>query len=206
MSTTRPSLSERHSELSQRVILDAAVELLERAPVTELSVRAVARNAGISERTVFRYFTTRDDLLDALAQEVSRRLELPPDPTSLGELLEYPDAIFSRFEATAAMTKAVLHSELYHRVRRTDAERRGVVIRKLLDSIAPKRPERQRRLAAANIRYHLIASTWHYYRFYFGLSLEESVDCAKMAIVQAIAALGVHVKLPNDRAGGDTKQ
>ena len=52
----------------------------------------------------------------------------------------------------------------------------------------------ERRLAAANIHYHITASTWHYYRFYFGLSLEDSVDCARMAIRQALAALGV--KLP----------
>lgn len=193
MSTPRRSLSERHSDLSQRVILDAAVELLEGAPVSELSVRAVAKRAGISERTVFRYFATRDDLLDAVAQEVARRLELPPDPTNVKELLEYPMAIYQRFEATAAMTKAVLHSELYHRVRLSDAERRGVAIRKLLDSVAPKRSEHERKLASANIRYHIIASTWHYFRTYFGLSLEDCIECAELAIAQALEGLGVNV-------------
>ena len=74
--------------------------------------------------------------------------------------------------------------------------------RNLLDSIASKPPERERRPAAANIRYHIIASTWHYYRFYFGLSLEDSVDCAKMAIMQAIAALGV--KLPGAKSAAWT--
>jgi AcrR family transcriptional regulator len=191
MSTAKPSLSERHSDLSQRVILDAAVELLERASVTDLSVRAVAKHAGISERTVFRHFATRAELLDVVAEEVSRRLKLPPDPTSLDELLDYPQAVYARFEATAALTKTVLHSELYHRVRSADAERRRAAIHRVLDSIAPGRPERERKLASANIHYHVIASTWHYYRVYFGLSLEDSVDCAKMAIVQAVAALGV---------------
>jgi AcrR family transcriptional regulator len=194
MSTPKPSLSERHSDLSQRVILDAAVELLERAPVAELSIRAIAKHAGISERTVFRHFATRDELLGAVAQEVSRRLKRPTDPRSLEELLNYPDAIYRRFEATAALIKAVLHSELYHRIRNADAEQRGAAVRKLLDSLAPKRPERERRLAAANIHYHITASTWHYYRFYFGLSLEDSVECARMAIGQATAALGI--KLP----------
>lgn len=208
MSTAKRSLSERHSDLSQRVILDAAVELLEHASVADLSVRAVARQATISERTVFRYFATRDDLLDAVAQEVSRRLKLPPDPTSVEELLSYPEALYARFEATAAMTKAVLHSELYHRVRRSDAERRGAAVRRLLDAMAPKCPERDRKLASANVHYHIIASTWHYYRFYFGLSLEESVDCAKMAIAQAIAALGVSLsktEAPATRAGSRSR-
>ncbi|HVS77037.1 MAG TPA: helix-turn-helix domain-containing protein [Steroidobacteraceae bacterium] len=199
MSTAKRSLSERHSDLSQRVILDAAVELLERASVSDLSVRAVARHAAISERTVFRHFATRDELLDAVAQEVSRRLQLPPEPASLEELLDYPDALYARFEAAAGMIKAVLHSELYHRVRRSEAERRGVAIRDLLDAIAPKCPERARRFATANVHYHLVATTWHYYRFYFGLSLEDSIACARMAIAQAIAALGV--SLPGTKSG-----
>jgi len=194
MSTPKASLSERHSDLSQRVILDAAVELLERAPVTELSVRAIARQAAISERTVFRYFATRDELLEAVAQDVARRLQRPPDPRSLEELLEYPDALYKRFEANAALIQAVLHSELYHRIRNADAEHRGLAVRKLLDSLATRRSERERRLAAANIHYHITASTWHYYRCYFGLSLDDSVECARMAIRQAISALGV--KLP----------
>jgi AcrR family transcriptional regulator len=191
MSIIKRSLASRHSDLTRRVILDGAVELLERAPVRELSVRAVARNAGTSERTVFRYFATRDELLDAVANEVSRRLDLPPHPSSVDELLEYPKAAYARFEATAALTKAALHSELYHRIRSADAERRGAAIRQLIDRVAPTRPERERKLTAANIRYYLIATTWHYYRFYFGLSLEESIECAQMAIAQALRGLGM---------------
>lgn len=190
MSTTRPSLSERHVELSQQLILDAAAELLEHASVAELSVRAVAKQAGIAERTVFRHFPTRDALLDAVAADVTRRLDLPPDPDSLEVLLEFPEVLYQRFEANAALTRAILHSELLHRVRGRDAERRGVAVRRLVDSLAPGRTERERKLATASIRYQIIASTWHYYRANFGLSLRESIDCAKLAIAQALSGLG----------------
>jgi glutathione S-transferase len=71
------------------------------------------------------------------------------------------------------------------------AERRGAAVRQLIDRVAPTRPERERKLTAANVRYYLIATTWHYYRFYFGLSLEESIECARMAIAQALEGLGV---------------
>jgi len=191
MSRALRSLTARHSDLTRSLIVDSAVELIEQAPVHELSVRAVARHARISERTVFRYFPTRDELLDAMAREVSHRLNMPADPTTVEELLAYPDVLYGRFEATAALTKAALHSELYHRIRGSDAERRGSVLRGLVDRLAPSRPESDRKLAAANIRYHLIATTWHYYRYYFGLSLEESVECARIAIVQALEWLGV---------------
>lgn len=196
MSSPPPSLAARHADLTQRVILDAAVELLEEAPVSELSVRAVAKRAGMSERTVFRYFAARDDLLDAVANEVSRRLETPPLPATLEELLQYPAAIYGRFEATAALTKAALHSELYHRIRDADGARRGISIRELIDRLAPGRSEKERMLTTANIHYHVVATTWHYYRFYFGFSLEDSIRSAEMAIEQALKALGIAISSP----------
>ncbi len=193
MSTPPPSLASRHSDLTQRLILEGCIELLERAPVTELSMRAVARHVGISERTVFRYFPARDELLDAVAQEASRRLDLPPHPTTVEELLAYPALAFARFEATAALTKAALHSELYDRIRTADAHDRGAAIRELVDRLAPARAERERKLAAANIRYFQIATTWHYFRFYFELSLEETIECSRSAILLTLKSLGVRV-------------
>jgi hypothetical protein len=86
-----------------------------------------------------------------------------------------------------------MHSELFHRIRTTDAERRGATIRALVDREAADRPERERRLAAANIHYHVVASTWRYYRFYFGFSLDDSVEAASMAIRQTLAGLGIAV-------------
>lgn len=194
MSMPPRSLASRHSDLTQRVILDGAVELLDVIPVGELTVRAIAKHAGISERTVFRYFATREDLLDAVAIEVARRLDEPPLPTSIEELLAYPQELYSRFEQMANLTKVALHSELYHRIRSADLDRRGDVIQALIDRLAPNSPEHERTLATANIRYYLIATTWHYYRFYFGFSLEDTIQCAKMAIGQSLQSLDV--KLP----------
>jgi AcrR family transcriptional regulator len=154
-------------------------------------VRAVSKRAEISERTVFRYFASRDELLDAIAAEMARRIGAPPNPTTVEALIAYPKAMFARFEATAALTQAALHSELYHRVRARDALDRGAAIRALIDRAAPDRPARERRLAAANFHYHVVATTWHYYRANFGFSLDDALECACMAIVQALEGLGI---------------
>lgn len=193
MSSTRTTLAARHADLTQRVILDAAVDLLETRSVGELSVRAVAKRADISERTVFRYFAAREDLLDAVAAEVARRTQAPPNPKSVAELLVYPEAIFARYEETATLTLAAMHSELFHRIRTNDAERRGRTIRALVDREAADRPEQERRLAAANIHYHVVATTWSYYRFNFGFSLDEAVEAAGMAIRQTLVGLGIDI-------------
>lgn len=183
---TVATLAERHSDLTQRLILEAAVQLLERLTVAELTVRAVAKQARISERTVFRYFPVREEFLDAIAAEVRANLNVPAPPTSLDELVAAPRALYEAFEAKQKLTMAALHTELFGRLRETQARERWDAVRKLIDRLAPERPEPQRRMAAANIRYYLSATTWHYYRFYFGFSLEDTIACADTAIRQTL--------------------
>jgi AcrR family transcriptional regulator len=154
-----------------------------------LTVRAVARNANMSERTVFRYFCSREELLDAVADEVRLRLDLPPPPTSLEELYAAPEALFRAFEARVNLTKAALHSEIFTRMRQTQAKDRWIAVARIIDELAPDRSRNERRIAAANIRYYLSATTWHYYRFYFEFDLKESTRCARAAIGAAIEAL-----------------
>lgn len=194
-----PSLASRHADLTQQAILDAAVALLEIAPFGELTVRAVAARAGMSERTVFRYFANREELLDALASEYTRRVGLPPYPTTIEGLLDYPGAMYARFEATQALTRATLHSELSHRIRGAHSARRVEAIRALLDRHAPKASAHERRIAAANIRYYLAATTWHYFRFYLDFSAEDTVQCACTAIAQSLVGLGIALQVKHRR-------
>lgn len=183
-----PSLKERQGAFTRQLILDAAVAQLE-AGTGVPTLRAVAQRANLAERTVFRYFASREELLDALAPEVSRRMELPPLPRAPGDLVDAPRALYRAFESHVLLTKAALHSELYERIRETTARERWNAVKALLDEWAPAAGERERKLAAANIRYVLSASSWHYYRFYFAFSLADSVAAATQVVRLALADL-----------------
>jgi AcrR family transcriptional regulator len=185
------SLVERHNELTRQLIVTTAVELLTEAPFADLSAQTIADRAGISRRTVFRQFEGRESLLQAIAREVVERLDLPPEPNTAEELLEYPAALFRQFERHSELTGAALNSELYEHVRGITRKRRGESIDQLIEAIAADRPLDERRRAAANIQYHLVATAWHYYRFHFGLPLSETIDCARTAIRDILAGLGV---------------
>jgi AcrR family transcriptional regulator len=190
MSTVKTlSLADRQTDLTRRLILDTASEMLERTSVGELTVRAVAKRANISERTVFRYFATREAFLDGVAEAVREKMALPPAPSTVEELLAAPRALYSRFEAVRELTRAALHTELFHRMRETQAKVRWTAVQAIVDGLAPRRSERERRLAAANVRFYLAASTWHYFRFYFRFSLEDSIACAELAIRQSLDGL-----------------
>jgi len=179
------------SGATERRILDAALRVLEAHSVSQLTVRAVAQKAGVSERTIFRYFATREALLDAIAAAVTRKLALPDPPSSIEQIVAAPRALYTAFEARRRLTRAALHSEIFEHMRLAQAQERWQAVRAVLDAHAPRRSEQERRIAATNIRYLLSATTWNYYRFYFGFSLEETIECAETAIRQSLAGIGV---------------
>ncbi len=183
------SLVERHTDATQKIILASAIELLEQSSVGELTVRATAKRAGISERTVFRYIASRNEFLDAVADEVTRTLQLPPIPLEIEALLTYPKDLYTCFEERADLAKAALHTEMFKRLREGPGVERWQAIQTLIDAHAPHRSDHDRKIAAANIRYYLAATTWHYYRFYFGFTLEDAIASAQLVIKQSIDGL-----------------
>jgi AcrR family transcriptional regulator len=190
MSTvTSTSSSTRHTELSRRVILDAALELLETVGFSRLTMRAVSRHAGVAERTVFRYFATRDEFLDAIADAASLRLSTPPPPRTIDELRVAPHELYRAFETRQGLVSACTHPELADRIRASVARTRWSAVRKLVDEHAPHAPVALRKVVATNICYYLIATTWNYYRFHFKLSLADTIACAESAIAASLDQL-----------------
>jgi AcrR family transcriptional regulator len=56
-------------------ILEAAVHVLGRRGLTDLSVESICKVAGISRATLYRYFGNKDDLLDAVGEFICRGFE-----------------------------------------------------------------------------------------------------------------------------------
>lgn len=57
---TSPGLRERRRRDTLREVSDAAIELFERKGVTETTIDDIAATAGISQRTFFRYYATKE--------------------------------------------------------------------------------------------------------------------------------------------------
>ena len=174
---------------TERLIIESALAVLADDSFNGLTVRAVARKGGMSERTIFRYFATREEFLDAVAREFTRILNMPPAPQTLDELRMMPRRLYTGFEPHAKLISAVFHTEIFPRMKAGAAQQRWIGIGKLLDREFRKAPPRARKIAAANIRYFLSGASWHYYRFVFRFDLEETIACAETAIRQSLAAL-----------------
>jgi AcrR family transcriptional regulator len=183
------TLKDRHNAITRELILESAVDELEEGAAEALTMRNIARRSNIAERTLFRHFSTREELLDALAVSVAKRLGAPALTMDVARLPDAVQELYNAFEAHANLAKAALHGELFHRIRETVARERWTAVKTLVDKAAPHLSEHDRRLTAANIRFVLSATSWHYYRFYFGLNLQHSIEAARLVIEQALQGL-----------------
>ncbi len=70
----RPALTDEQRRANRRKIRDAAARLYNKNGVTNVSVRAIAEQAGVSVGTVYAHFGSLSELLQSLWREPARRL------------------------------------------------------------------------------------------------------------------------------------
>src|SRR3979409_903782 len=85
-----PNATYHHGDL-RTACVDAALELLEEGGATALSLRAVARRAGVSPAAPYRHYADREALVSAVAavgyQELAERLAaVHPEPATAAQL------------------------------------------------------------------------------------------------------------------------
>lgn len=79
-------------------ILDALVEVILEGGLPGFSVQEVADRAGVSHRTVYRHFPTRESLLQGLVGAVDERMAALGGVAELTDLDQLPSAAFVNFE------------------------------------------------------------------------------------------------------------
>ncbi len=84
------TLRDQHTGLTRDLILDALTRLVLEEGVHDFSVQRVAELAGVSHRTIYRHFASREDLLEALAIRLASQM---PRELSSYDACEVRDAI-----------------------------------------------------------------------------------------------------------------
>jgi AcrR family transcriptional regulator len=86
MDTDKTSLRHRHSELTRELILRTVATMLEEGGAGELVVPEVARRAGVSLRTVYRHFPSRDELIAAAGEWIGVHVLAAGMPERIDEI------------------------------------------------------------------------------------------------------------------------
>ena len=122
---------EKKAEETRKQILDAALGLLGEDD-QELSLNAVAKAAGVAERTLFRHFATKEELLDAVWQQFNVELALDQFPASEEELLEKLPRNFAILDKYQPLVYGYLFSKQGRELRRRANPKRRLEIRQCL--------------------------------------------------------------------------
>jgi len=126
------SLREQHAEATRVRILSAVAELLEAGQPEELTVPRVAAASGVSLRTIYRYYPTRDNLVEAAGRWIGYELFGHPWPADLDAVADDFELQCANFDERPGLVRALALSQLgrevrgYRRRQRLKAIRRGL--------------------------------------------------------------------------------
>lgn len=153
-------LRDRLSQTTRDVIVDALIAQLLETGAYDLTYFALARRAGVSVRTIYRHFPTRDDLLDELSRRVNAVVAIKEIPRNRESTVALVRTLFATFEKNAPIVGAQIQAGLAGKVRARARQKRVNVVEHVFTAAMPNLPAERRRAAAGVISVLLSANTW----------------------------------------------
>jgi len=153
-------LRDRQTGETRSLILEALGAELAAGSVEDFSVARLARRAGVSERTVYRHFQTREALLDGLSEWYNERVTDFPADVTADAIAPTIAQVFADFDTHESLARAVLASpggrEMRERARAARLARLDAALTPLLERADPERAADARALIFALCSAH----TW----------------------------------------------
>ena len=169
-------------ERTRARILAAAVELLADEGLEELKIPALARRAGVSVRTVYVHFATKDALLEAIAERLDELVGALTYPQRADDLPAFAVGFFEGFDRNEHLFTAAARTKPGREV---SARRRGKRIEDmeaaLAQELAGLDPLADRQALAAIYVIHA-AGSWRAMKDYFGLTGAQAGEATAWAI------------------------
>jgi autotransporter translocation and assembly factor TamB len=177
--TRRDAEARRRREL----ILDAVIAALARHD--ELSVPVLAKAAGVSVPTVYRYFPTREALMDAAQEAIGARLGRPDWPASPEDFGARVEDRYRWFDANGVLIRAILASPLGGEVFASVQRRREQVIKRSMAARVSHLASAQARAVIAVVSMLDDAHTWRQLRVLGHLyALRRPVDATSVTVTK----------------------
>ena len=130
----RPALRERQKHETREQIIDAVHALLTEDHPATLSMPRVAERAGTSLRTLYRYFPTKEALVEAASQSFTVPAEVVGGRVTMETLRTYLRASWSGFTEAIAAVKAQHLSPAGRTLRQQRVPRSRAAVRAVLEA------------------------------------------------------------------------
>ncbi len=174
------NLRDRQRELATQSIVDACADLVTERHHLDFSMKEVADRAGVSLRTVYNHFATREDLLDALGQSMDQQMQAlgsseARDIETRDDLLAAVRTNLVLFEELGGISEALAQMPLADVGRDRERAARTSLITDLIAGQMPSVPVDDAAAIAAVLRHLLSHRTW------FWLTREYGLDTVQVA-------------------------
>lgn len=184
MNTRRPyrsPLREEQTAGTRSRIVDACVGLIRDR--RELTFAAVARRAGVRERTVYRHFPTKDALEAAVWRWIVEHLtQAELTASSEDQLVGAMRRSFAGFDAGAGLIEAMLHSPQGLAIRQSQQTARRAMFERCARSAVPGVGEETCTSLAAMLQLLYSATAWDQLRSFWGMDVDAAADLVENAI------------------------
>lgn len=181
-STYASPLREEQKEATRQRILDAAGRLMEDRGLEEFSFAAIAKEAGVQERTVYRHFHNKDALLKGLWHWFQARVRYGGIPRTEAELLAQPLRTFPAMDENEQLTRAMWASAQGREFRLSNVEARKAGIKAAVRDATQGLPDRQAKWIAAVVHVLNSGAAWETMKDYWGFSGDEASKASAMAM------------------------
>ena len=183
---TTPSLRQRQKTSTIKLIFDAVGRCLRDTSLAELSFSLIAREAGIGERTVYRYFPTRDALFDAFWQSYVQSIR--PGSLDARSLASSALQAFPKLDEHPDIARSLVTSPHAREIAHATSKRRVALFKPAVREAVGDLPEAELIRLCACVQTLLSPGTWLQMREIWGLDGQESGRAVAEAIEILLSA------------------
>src|SRR5262245_40296792 len=199
------TLRDQHTELTRDLIFQALTRLVLDEGVHDVSIQHVADVAGVSHRTVYRYFTSREELLDGLAEWLGSQMPKGLDsyrPEEFVDAIRDTHAVFAQ-QADRVRALAVLAAGA--RIRLPHRKRHTRTVRRAMTAFTGHLQEEDARAVAVIIRELAGSHMWSHLTDEYGMDEQQVTRVVVWAVKTLVEALKIG-KGPGIEEGSGSKK
>jgi AcrR family transcriptional regulator len=187
--TSAGMIRERQAAVIREAILDALARRLDHEDPEEIAMPHVAADVGISLRTLYRYFPTREAMFEAAGDHVVARLGLPQEIHGAGDIARVFRESARLGARSPELVRSMLWTRLGRRARSPHRRRRVESITAALAEVTAHLPPAEARRRAGAVVYLASLPAWVTVSEECGISAEDAQQGIAWAIETLVAAL-----------------
>lgn len=178
----RLSLRDEQARVTRERILEAVGTLLERQPDVAFSFDDLSSEAGVSRRTIFRYFKDKNELLDAFLSRTNELFGMPVWPGCEADLVTLPPDLFEALERNSGTVHALNLSVAGREVRLRNNQARQDAFRASLKDVGKGLDPKHKAYLEAVVHLLFTTSAWQVMKDHWNLQGREAGEASAWAI------------------------